>query len=335
MSRTTRPGWWRDGRMVVVMAALASPAIGQLVDLDRPEWARSFGGEPAFTEPKQSAVMGFDQPTSITEVNVLGGQKVTAGDLMVRGDDAEYVAAYETQVIQLREDLDVQRLEKISELRKVQHQLTLDSFNDGAASQLELDERRVTMEVADVELAVGKMEWEQSKLALDMYKARMDRLRLHAPFDGVIESVSVDVGASVGEEDPVLRIVNTDVLRMDVAADTEETFSLKPGDDAWILIDVPGDRHVYKGTITEVSPVAYYATRQRRVRVEMENPEGWPAGLAAWVRFTAPDGEWSDRVVDSGEPEAMPLVLSYADRTFLHDRFIFDDWQMKSREGRQ
>jgi hypothetical protein len=57
--------------------------------------------------------------------------------------------------------------------------------------------------------------------------------------------------------------------------------------------------------------------------------------LAAWVRFTAPDGEWSDRVVDSGEPEAMPLVLSYADRTFLHDRFIFDDWQMKSREGRQ
>jgi multidrug efflux pump subunit AcrA (membrane-fusion protein) len=179
------------------------------------------------------------------------------------------------------------------------------------------------------------MEWEQGKVSLDMYKARVDRLRLYAPFDGIIESVNVDLGASVGEEDPVLRIVNTDVLKIDVAVDTDETLRLmlKPGDEAWILVDVPGDRHVYKGTVTQVSPVAYFATRQRPVRVEMENPEGWPAGLAAWMRFTAPEGEWTSRVVDSGE--AKPRVLTYADRTFLRDRFMFDEWMSRSREGGQ
>ena len=92
---------------------------------------------------------------------------------------------------------------------------------------------------------------------------------------------------------------------------------------------------MYEGTSTEVSPVAYFATRQRRVRVEVPNPDGWPAGLPAWVRFTAPDGEWSERVVrfgEDGEIEAgpvsvapgsgAPLAAAYADATFAGDRSV-------------
>jgi membrane fusion protein (multidrug efflux system) len=155
------------------------------------------------------------------------------------------------------------------------------------------------------------MEYEQAKVTLDRFKSRLDRLRLYAPFDGIIETVTVDVGQSVGEEDPVLRVVNTDSLRMDVAANTDETLrlGLKPGDAAWVLIDVPGEHRVYVGEITEVSPVAYYATRQRRVRVEMPNPDGWPAGLPAWVRFTEPTGEWAEKTVTLAEPAAGPVSM--------------------------
>lgn len=317
MRRSGRLGQWRwRGAVLCAAGALAAPAMGQH-DLSVPEWARSFGGESTFTEPSQTAVMGFDQPTSIREVAAVGGQVVKLGDLLVRGDDAEDLALYETQKIQVADNLDVQRLQKIYELRKVQYELTKESFEQGAGSPLELDERRATMEVAEVELRVGEMEFEQAKITLERLKARLDRIRLYAPFDGIVETVSVDVGQSVGEEDPVLRVVNIDALRMDVAADTDETLELglKPGDRAWILIDVPGEHRVFLGRITEVSPVAYYATRQRRVRVEVPNPEGWPAGLPAWVRFTEPEGDWADKIVAFGEPAEEAGVAALAGGT--------------------
>lgn len=298
------------GGVLALGACLALSPQPQELDLSRPEWARSFGGESSFTEPAQAAVMGFDQPTSITEVLVKGGQHVTSGELLLRGDDADELALYRIQEIQVADNLDVQRLSKIRDLREVQFEMTQESFDQGAGSQLELDERRVTLEVADVELKVGQMEFEQAKVTLDRYKARIDRLRIYAPFDGIVETVHADLGQSVGEEDPVLRLVNIDSLRLDVAADTEETLELglKPGDKAWVLIDVPGDRKVYVGSITEVSPVAYYATQQRRIRVEVANQDGWPAGLPAYVRFTEPEGEWAQRVVRA-DADAEPVAL--------------------------
>lgn len=289
------------GVLVAAMCLGFQPASE--LDPSRPAWARSFGGESSFTEPAMAAMMGFDQPTSITEVLIKGGEKVSEGDLLIRGDDTDELALYRIQEIQVADNLDVQRLSKIRDLREVQYEMTKESFDQGAGSQLELDERRVTMEVAGVELKVGEMEFEQSKLTLDRYKARVDRLRVYAPFDGIVEIVHVDLGQSVGEEDPVLRLVNTDTLHLDVHTDTDETLrlGLKPGDDAWVLIDVPGERRVYQGSITEVSPVAYYATQQRRIRVEIPNQDGWPAGLPAYVRFTEPEGEWADRIVQRSE----------------------------------
>jgi multidrug efflux pump subunit AcrA (membrane-fusion protein) len=49
-----------------------------------------------------------------------------------------------------------------------------------------------------------------------------------------------------------------------------------------------------------VSPVADSVSQTRRVRVEIDNPEGWPAGTQARVRFTEPTGEWKSRVPAGG-----------------------------------
>lgn len=298
-----------------VFCLAMSPQPSDDRDPSRPEWARSFGGESSFTEPVMASVMGFDQPTSIFEVLAKGGQHVKKGDLLIRGDDAEELAVLELQKIQVADNLDVQRLSKIRDLREVQYEMTKESFDQGAGSQLELDERRVTMEVAQVELKVGEVEFEQAKITLGRYQARVDRLRVYAPFDGIVETVNVDLGQSVGEEDPVLRVVNIDTLRLDVAADTDETLQLglEPGDPAWVLIGVPGERKVYLGSITEVSPVVYYATQQRRIRVEVDNRDGWPAGLPAYVRFTPPEGEWADRVVQAEDGTSEPVAAAIGD----------------------
>lgn len=268
---------------------------------DTPSWARSFGGEPIFTEPSRSAVIGFDVPTSVREVLVVGGQRVRQGDLLVRGDDAEELAVYRTQEIQVREALEVDRAAKALELARIEYQKTQDAYASRGATELDVDRRRVSMEVAEVDLQIEKMRAEQAAVQLERFAARVERYRLRAPFDGVIERVEVDVGQSMRESEPVVRVVSIDSLRADVPVSTELTLELdlSPGDPAWVLLDAgPAAREVYRGVVTEVSPVAFFATRQRRVRVEFPNPRGRPAGLAAWVRFTEPPPEWRDRLVE-------------------------------------
>jgi len=275
---------------------------------EAPEWAAGFGGASHFSEPSLSATMGFDVPTSIREVLVRGGQVMREGDLLMRGDDAEELALYETQKLQTQKDLDVLRAKKVHELRKVEYESTKQASERGGASALEVDEARVSMEVAEVEVWLQEMAFKQAKAQLDRYKARLDRLRLYAPFDGIIDEVLVEVGDGISEGQPALRIVNIDRLRSDVPVPTELTMQLglEPGDPVWVLVDAPGEKKVYVGEVTEVSPRTLYATQQRRVRIEFPNPRRHPAGLAIWVRFTEPEGEWRERIVrvDDGKGPA-------------------------------
>jgi len=120
--------------------------------------------------------------------------------------------------------------------------------------------------------------------------------RIEAPFDGIIDEVIVDVGDSIRDSEPVVRVVDITKLELDVPARTDVTLrlGLKVGDPAWVLVDLAGRVHVVEGVVAEVSPVANYASRTRRVQVEIDNPRAWPSGVPAWVRFEGPEGEWDE-----------------------------------------
>src|SRR5205823_6661741 len=79
---------------------------------------------------------------------------------------------------------------------------------------------------------------------------------------------------------------------------TDQTIilGLKPGDKAWVVLELPGEAAVHVGKVIEVGAEADFASGTRRVRVELANAADWPAGIQAWVRFTAPEGEWAKRI---------------------------------------
>jgi hypothetical protein len=110
--------------------------------------------------------------------------------------------------------------------------------------------------------------------------------------------VLVDVGQGVNEQQKVIRIVNTDQLWLDAWAGTEETMrlSLKDGARAWVLVDVPDRPVVAEGRVIEIDPVADPVSQTRRIRVEIDNVAGWPAGTQARVRLAGPppaSGNWA------------------------------------------
>jgi len=297
-------GWLGRGALALAACGLAAGVLaaatprggggldsGFRFDPDESAWAEPFGGVQTFTRPSRDSVMGFNAPTRVVEILVRGGQRVTAGQLLIRGDDAEQLAIVRQTALRAESELQVERAQKAADLAAVEYGSTQDAYGRGGSSQFELDRSRLAMETARIDVETAKLNQALEHVRLDQARALLAQLRIEAPFDGIIDEVAVELGRSIDRAQPAIRVVSIDPLWIDVPAPAGETIrlGLKDGDPAWVLVDAPEARGVRVGRVIEVSPVADYASRSRRVRVEVENPGSLPPGLRVWVRFTEPD----------------------------------------------
>jgi multidrug efflux system membrane fusion protein len=246
-------------------------------------------GVKAVTRPSRDATMGFPFPTSVAEVIVRDGMEVRQGQLLVRADDAEAVAAFAIAKIRAESTLDVELQEKTLELADVELKATETAFEGGGGSTIELDRAKLTRDQAEIQLEAARQRDIEADSSLMQLEARVNDHHLTAPFDGVVDVVFVDVGDSVRDTDPAVRVVAVDPLWVDVATPTARTLDLEPGDPAWVQVRIGDEPRVLSATIVGISPVADSVTGARRVRVEAPNPDGLPAGLTAFVRFEPPE----------------------------------------------
>lgn len=261
----------------------------------------SFGGVKAPTRASRDSTLSYTFPVEIAQVLVKGGQHVKKGEALIQGRDDEYRLQRDLQKTIAESDLDIQHAQAEVDQAEVEFkaQETLrDKKTSG--SPIEYERAKTVLKVKQVELALAKLQAVQQTLKLGVNQAQLDRMTLKAPFDGIIDNVLVEVGEVKKETEPILKIVATDPMWMDVNAPTSLTMTLglKPGDQAWVLLDVPGEPAVYVGKVIEVGAEADFAGQSLRVRVELANPKEWPVGPTAWVRFTPPEGDWAKRVAE-------------------------------------
>jgi RND family efflux transporter MFP subunit len=254
--------------------------------------AESFGGSKADTRPSRDTTMQFPSSTEIREVIAVGGQRVKKGDVLIRARDADILAAIAVQKDLAENDNEIQGAQKQAELAKFK----LDRLQ-GAQTQFsptEYEEARIGAEVSKVQFEQAKRNKQQNVLKLKQAEAQHERYYLEAPFDGIVEEVMVEVGEGVTEQTKVLRLVNIEKLWLDPYAATSDTIrqDLKQGSPAWVLVEMPDAPRLVQGKVLYVSPVADSVSQTRRVRVEIDNPQLWPAGTQARVRFTDPGSDW-------------------------------------------
>lgn len=276
-----------------------------------------FEGVRIYTKPSRDAEIGFAVPTRVTEVHVAGGQRVTKGQLLIRGDDGEERSLLELAKIRADDDSRVQRAIKAAELATKEYERAQEAFDKASVTQLEVDRARLQMETSELDVQIEKMTFHSDRVQVERMEAMLSELRINAPFDGIIDQVIVDVGDSIRDSEPVIRVVDITSMELDVPAPTDVTLSLglNEGDPAWVLLDLAGQIRIVEGRVEEVSPVANYASRTRRVRVMIENPNGWPSGIPAWVRFEKPGSEWDEYMIRaSAEGEGAGDALAGVNR---------------------
>lgn len=261
-------------------------------------------GERAVVKPSEDSLMGFTISTSVREVLVSAGQQVREGDLLVRGDDSEDVAEAEFQRARADTKLPVERARVQAELAELEYKRMEQSFDQGAGSPLELDRARVNWGITRIDLDLALLNVVLSDLQANRAEARVAKFALRAPFDGVVDIVHVDKGQSVSEGQPVVRVVTTDPLWIDVPAPTALVLSQRivPDSRAWVLLQEDVAERVYEARVIQVAPTADAESGTRRVRVEMSNAIGLVPGVNCWVRFTEPPTRWQDAIVDPSRP---------------------------------
>lgn len=277
--------------------------------------ASSFGGVATNTKPSQDVLMRFGQATEIKEIRVKAGQRVKTGELLIKARDSEFLPALEQQK---------QRAESVLEIKAAAADLELAEFrfrnqqaakDKSAFSEIEYEEARINLETRRVQLDQAKFNHDQEQLRYDQAKGQYERMRLEAPFDGIVEQVIGELGQGVNEQTDIIRVVDVSRLWLEAYAPVDQTIDLKlaEGSQAWVLLDVRGDVKVVPGKVLHASPVADSVSGLRRVRVEIDNAGELPAGLRARVRFTAPEGRFAGLGGPTANTGGTPVPLGQSE----------------------
>ena len=168
---------------------------------------------------------------ALSTINVREGDKVSKGFLLAQIDDTEAKLELDhaelDKEIALRESLDDVAIRSAAEsltYAENQHRRLSIARNSikGSVSESELEKARMDAQQAELEVERGKKDLEKAKIQLDLVATKLllaqrnvDVRKILAPQSGIVLEVMHQVGEWVTPGDTVVRVVNTEKLRVD------------------------------------------------------------------------------------------------------------------------
>ncbi|MCP1336471.1 efflux RND transporter periplasmic adaptor subunit [Futiania mangrovi] len=194
----------------------------------------------------------------ITAISFEEGQRVAKGDLLFTLDDSIYAAELEQDEAALL--LSQRTFDRAREL--LQRGAGTARSRDEAVSQLEVDR-------AGVELA----------------RARLEKTRLRAPFEGIVGLRRVSVGAYVTPGQDLVDIADIDPIKVEFRVPERYSAQLREGLEVEIIVDALQGR-TFSGSVYALSPVADVEGRSIAMRARIPNAESLlRPGLFSRVRL--------------------------------------------------
>jgi len=280
---------------MVVRKTAVVVGLGLVVSLwTGPASAAVGAGIRAITRPSADVAMSFVQPGRIAAVTVREGERVQAGQVLVRQDDA----AEQVQLAQLRAQSEDTTQIRASEASLAQKKVDLQKLEKAAAGKaataLEVEHAKLDVTIAQLSLELAQFEHAQAGRKYQEQKIRVENMQLKSPIDGSVEKIDVEVGESPNTNTQAIQVVQTDPLWIDAPVPLAQAIDLQTGGTAQVAfgaadpqakVEPTSARPVVPGRIIFVAAVADAASGTRRVRLEVPNPAKRPAGEHVLVSF--------------------------------------------------
>lgn len=288
----------RRNKIILTLPVLLSLAALTAIAANPPAPTATAPSEiNGITAPSQEATLSMERPGLMVKINVKEGQQVKGpqgnrpGDVLIQLDDkAEQLSAAQLKA-QAEDEIRIKAAQAQLDQKKIDFARTEEAFKrSGAATELEVQHAKVEVIIADLSLQLAQFQSQQDKLKYQEAQAQLERMKLLAPFDGVIEKLAVHEGESVDAAKPVLKMVRIDKLWIDLPVPCDIACNLSIGQQAGIVYRSNRET-AGVGKVIHMASVADASSNTRLVRIELENTTGKPAGLHVLVNFAAPKKE--------------------------------------------
>lgn len=224
---------------------------------------------------RRAAALSPRVPGLVAAVAVDAGDRVSAGDVLLRLDDQIAELEVRGAAAALEESLAT-----LAEAQRLRDE-AVDLGSRNALPATEVAARRSGVAVA--EAAVSR-----ANAALTAARERLRRHTVIAPFDGVIASRGTESGEWVETGAAVLELVGTDELWLDVRAPQRYWPDLRPDSRVTAVADAFPDR-VLEARVHARVPVSDPSARTFLVRLVVDDLSGITPGMSASAQITLGD----------------------------------------------
>lgn len=208
------------------------------------------------TAPVRSVTLRAQIPGQVVEVVAERGDRVAAGDVIVR--------------------LAVE--DRNEQLAKAQAMLDQRRLQSAAAEKMAAKGYQTAVGVATAKANLAAARAEVARI-----RTAIDHSTITAPFAGVLETLPVEKGDYVGVGDPVGQVIQQDPFIVWGNASEDVVPYLEEGQSGSAIL-IAGKKR--QGSLRFIASVADEATRTYRVELEIDNPDGeLIAGASAELRL--------------------------------------------------
>jgi membrane fusion protein (multidrug efflux system) len=195
---------------------------------------------------RQSVVVRPEVSGRVVQIGFADGQRVRAGQLLVQLDD-------KLQAAQL------QQAQAQAAIARTNLQRNRDLLAQNFVSQSAVDQSAASLEVAESQVALAQ--------------AQLARLRIVAPFDGVVGIRSVNVGDFVKDGADLVPLEDTTSMWVDYRLPERFIPRVRPGQPVEIVLDAAPELRL-RGRVEALDAQVDAGGRSLLVRARLDNPGG-------------------------------------------------------------
>lgn len=274
-----RLGVWVIGVVVGCSVAAAQPSGGPppakvVLDPVRLETLTQYREVTGRLLPYRRAMLAAEEAGLVVSMALEEGDKVSAGEVIAELEDSIQRFVVERDEAQVRSrageladrEVDLEWAQR--ELERIEV-----AASRGSASPQEVDDRRTAVKQREARVARAKGDLAMAEAQLSESKRRLARMKVRAPFSGVVVRKMTEVGEWVGVGETVAEIVRLDVLdaRLDVP---ENLVGMLRVGESRVRVFVRAVGLELEAPVSRVVPDADLLSRLFPVRVDLPNDSG-------------------------------------------------------------
>ena len=210
----------------------------------------------------------------ISVLNVRKGDSVKKGDLLLSLWNKDLMAEIELSQAEAASAKANARASCLTaEVAQREANRLLKLKKSGAVSEETVDRAVTDASARRASCDAAKANTTVSASRANVIRARLDRTRLIAPFNGVVAAIHGEVGESVGGT-PVIDLIDTSCFHVTAPIDEVDAPRVSVGQTARVTLDAFGDRE-FAGTVSQIAPFVLDLASQARtveIEVELDNP---------------------------------------------------------------